>query len=362
MPYTANDLRNRMEALKQRARQISKQELSQQFIQEGEQTYLRHGIRNEFEAGEAGVPLILPSIFNADEEPAPAVKPENDASSTIKAAIRPYQGYYKEDHIKTEEPDPVAAHEEEAETQERAAMDAGLPSIVDHRPTQSKVKAQGGRETCVAHASLGLLEAFSNIPDDLSEQFAHYQFNTLRNRPHDQNRGIAVRAAAELLANADGYVCAENTWPYIRNQKQINKLVRDGSYKPPAPALQGPRYGVGRYQVIAKSGPTGDSIQNPRFLEALLHRGHDIVVGVWMAWNDRDRDGILEPVVKQDKSLVKYGGHAMLIVGYNRPKQYFIVKNSWGPQWGHNGYAYLHYDFIRLYAADGFVVTEPKLR
>ncbi|MCJ7766957.1 S8 family serine peptidase [Candidatus Bathyarchaeota archaeon] len=32
------------------------------------------------------------------------------------------------------------------------------------------------------------------------------------------------------------------------------------------------------------------------------------------------------------------GGHAVTIVGYDQPSQYWIVKNSWGPGWGESGY------------------------
>jgi C1A family cysteine protease len=35
------------------------------------------------------------------------------------------------------------------------------------------------------------------------------------------------------------------------------------------------------------------------------------------------------------------GGHAMLIVGYNQKKEEFIVRNSWGPNWGYGGYCYM---------------------
>ena len=47
----------------------------------------------------------------------------------------------------------------------------------------------------------------------------------------------------------------------------------------------------------------------------------------------------------------------MLIVGYNRPGGYFIVKNSWGTSRGQNGYVYLSYDYIRTYAKYGYVIN-----
>jgi C1A family cysteine protease len=40
------------------------------------------------------------------------------------------------------------------------------------------------------------------------------------------------------------------------------------------------------------------------------------------------------------------GGHAILIVGYDDPGRYFIVKNSWGAGWGENGYFNISYDDI----------------
>ena len=50
----------------------------------------------------------------------------------------------------------------------------------------------------------------------------------------------------------------------------------------------------------------------------------------------------------------------MLVVGYNRNQQYFIVKNSWGSSWGHVGYAYLSYDLVRSCFKYGFIADKVQ--
>ena len=40
------------------------------------------------------------------------------------------------------------------------------------------------------------------------------------------------------------------------------------------------------------------------------------------------------------------GGHAMCVVGYNDDKQVLKVVNSWGPNWGTNGFGLISYDYL----------------
>jgi C1A family cysteine protease len=41
------------------------------------------------------------------------------------------------------------------------------------------------------------------------------------------------------------------------------------------------------------------------------------------------------------------GGHGVLLVGYNDAGQYFIVKNSWGPGWGEDGFFRIAYSELK---------------
>jgi C1A family cysteine protease len=40
------------------------------------------------------------------------------------------------------------------------------------------------------------------------------------------------------------------------------------------------------------------------------------------------------------------GGHAVLAVGYDDASTSFIVRNSWGPNWGQKGYYQMPYGYL----------------
>lgn len=78
-------------------------------------------------------------------------------------------------------------------------------------------------------------------------------------------------------------------------------------------------------------------------------------------------EGMSEPngagVLSLDGDLE--GGHCYIATGYNARTERFRIKNSWGREWGQNGYAYLRLaDLQTLLDADGeaCVATERKLR
>ena len=41
------------------------------------------------------------------------------------------------------------------------------------------------------------------------------------------------------------------------------------------------------------------------------------------------------------------GGHAVLLVGYDKTNKYFIARNSWGANWGDKGYFYMPFRVIQ---------------
>ncbi len=82
-----------------------------------------------------------------------------------------------------------------------------------------------------------------------------------------------------------------------------------------------------------------------RFKEWLAFHGPILTrLKVDPSWTNIKPDGQLR---KYDRAKAN-GGHAVSIVGYT--SSHFIIRNSWGPAWGDNGFAYASYD----YATDAF--------
>ena len=52
------------------------------------------------------------------------------------------------------------------------------------------------------------------------------------------------------------------------------------------------------------------------------------------------------------------GGHAVLAVGYNRQKQLFLVRNSWGAEWGQNGYFWMPFSYAQRLARDYWIIKK----
>lgn len=89
-----------------------------------------------------------------------------------------------------------------------------------------------------------------------------------------------------------------------------------------------------------------------------------MVFGTHVAWGTPNSDHIYDVILDNyGNPLQSRGGHAMVIVGYDRRNAslpYFICKNSWGTQAGDEGYYYLSYDYIRTYAKYGYIVQQIR--
>lgn len=232
---------------------------------------------------------------------------------------------------------------------------AGI-AAASHLATQTPIRDQGPRGTCVAHSNTAGLEAWlrrnQNVTRDLSENHAHELFLTVGGGVCDPSKGVGLKS---MLAIRTKPVCSESAFPYTS--------ACPGAI-PQACAEAADRVRLTSLHPLSWHDYTGPQfdVKNTTTLEALLEADLDIVYSTGVAgtdWSDATaRDGVIDVQTDGAGNVVgPYGNHNVLIVGYNRPGQYFVVKNSWGADWGHAGYGYLSYDYVETYGRYGYTVN-----
>ncbi len=148
----------------------------------------------------------------------------------------------------------------------------------------------------------------------------------------DTDAGATLRDGIKSL-NVSG-VPPEIDWPYI-----IDKFRDKPSEKSYQDAQESQTLEYRRI-VTPHDDPSHDML-------ACLNEGYPFVTGIAVYESfetpDTERTGII-PMPEPEERLL--GGHAVLVVGYDVGKKHYIVRNSWGSDWGDEGHFYLPFEYL----------------
>jgi C1A family cysteine protease len=90
-----------------------------------------------------------------------------------------------------------------------------------------------------------------------------------------------------------------------------------------------------------------------------LAEGYPIVFGISIYESFETRSVAKTGEVPMPRSSERMlGGHAVLAVGHNTLCKKFIVRNSWGPAWGQNGYFTLPFEYVEKMADDFWTIRK----
>ena len=206
-----------------------------------------------------------------------------------------------------------------------------LPDSIDLRPACPAVYDQGQLGSCTANAICAAFEfglKKQNAPDFLpSRLFIYYNERVIENSVNSDS-GAMIRDGMKTI-NREG-VCVETKWPYI-----ILKFAQK-----PAPLcyLEALNHQALSYHRV------------PRILDQMkgcLAEGFPMIFG-FTVYESFESTTVAETGVLNMPSVAErvVGGHAVLAVGYDDHGGRFIVRNSWGEQWGMKGYFTMPYDYL----------------
>ena len=213
-----------------------------------------------------------------------------------------------------------------------------LPKQVDLRPKCPPIYDQGELGSCTANAGVAALVMLMDYRLEFSRLDQYYNERVIEN-------DVATDSGAQMrdIGNAmNKYgVCREEFFPY-----DISKFANPPSAVAVADANS---HKIKTYYAVANT----DQIKQ---VIALKQQPVLIGIDIYESFESQKvaETGIV-PVPKKKEQLL--GGHAVCAVGYDDTKKWFIMRNSWGNNWGDKGYFYLPYKyFTKGFASDFWVL------
>lgn len=225
------------------------------------------------------------------------------------------------------------------------------PPYLDLRPNCKSIQIydQGDLGSCTANAvcfAYRYAEMIQNIPHIFSPSrlFLYYNTRALINEIYIDS-GASLQDTIKSAATSG--VCSESLWKYDITQFTV---------KPTQTCYD--------QAVTAKVLTYANVVQNLDSIKSALASGYPVVFGfdVYISFLYIGANGIM-PIPASTEPII--GGHAVTIVGYDDSIKFsntvsggFIIRNSWGPTWGANGYFYMSYTCALnvLHAGDFWII------
>ncbi len=223
-----------------------------------------------------------------------------------------------------------------------------LPESANLQKFAPAVGDQGHQGSCVAWSSAygarTIVEAARTGQDPNSLRFSpSFLYNQIGLQGCD---GSYVEKAMEFMTN-------KGSVPY----DQFPYNDQDCSRQPSQPLLQNAaRYRMQGFNRLSR-GDRNDVI-DLRAIKENLAQGAPVVIGMMVGGS------YMQPMMGQDvwnptdddRSMQGFGGHAQCVVGYDDAKYggAFLIMNSWGSQWGNNGFAWVRYPDFRDFVKEAY--------
>jgi C1A family cysteine protease len=250
--------------------------------------------------------------------------------SPVESVIKPIPGLpnLPKYHWKASPPDP-------RDYIYQITNETSQPSTVDLRPYCSPVDDQGNLGSCTGNAMAGAIDLMDkkryNKTTRVSRLFIYYYERYLEGTVN-YDSGAYVRDA--LRATNTYGAPLETLWPY-----DITKFKT----KPTTAAItDGANRKVTSYMSVANHAAALNALSN----------GYPVIIGFTVYssfesgnWYQANGSGIMPYPNTTRESVL--GGHCVLLVGYDMTHNYYIVRNSWGPNWAKGGYFYMPFSVIQ---------------
>ncbi|MFT3883025.1 MAG: C1 family peptidase [Gemmatales bacterium] len=233
-----------------------------------------------------------------------------------------------------------------------------LPSAVDLRPDFTKYglvpKNQGRRDTCSLFAITGLVEfeLARQHPEKVSQLSQEYLVWAANQATGDKNEQAMFYDATQGLQMLG--ICSEVLMPYKNNWDPQRKPSDEAIAEAKA------RHQWNVQWIKRWNTKTGLSENQLQATKRQLAEKHPVAVG--LRW-PKEQKLNAEHVLTMPPPGGVFDGHSILFVGYRDDAKepgggVFLFRNSNGPKWAMQGYAWMPYAYVREYANDAVALHD----
>jgi C1A family cysteine protease len=220
-----------------------------------------------------------------------------------------------------------------------------LPPSVDLRPQISFAPYDQGRiGSCTGNAIAGAIQfdraKIGKTPDFTpSRLFIYYNERTMEHTvPSDA--GARIRDGIKSVAKQGA--CNEATWTYDDTPADQQTQMFPSGAKPAEKPSAAAYHEAEVYRAIAYLRVQPSLAQ----MKGCLAEGFPFVLGFTVydsMWDASGNPVTVLPMPSGTDGVA--GGHAVLVVGYDDAKQWFVIRNSWGPNVQDHGHFYMPYAY-----------------
>ncbi len=235
---------------------------------------------------------------------------------------------------------------------------AGIPDAVDHRKdgTEGPIEDQGQVGSCTAFSLASAMDngiRRQNKSDTMSPMhiWSHYGYPVIKNAGDENlNKPIVAwdgwpydeRTACELDQSGDGD-CGPYLPPVVPGAGKNDPLVaareRDSDAR-------------GHWRVTEYDEIPAD----PDTIAAILVTGADVwfTMNIGNSWLNASGDTVAD----WNDSQIE-GGHALVFAGFRHKngQRQFLVHNSWGKDWGDQGFGYVSEAMVKQFTKHAYKVV-----
>lgn len=217
---------------------------------------------------------------------------------------------------------------------------------------------QGQQGSCVAWASAYAArsiihnQATGAAPSKASAFSPSFMYNRIKIENSDCQGSYLNRAMDDMLKRGAVPYSA-----FAYTDQSCNERPGQGLEQ------QAARFRIKGSQRLSRSADPQSGV-NLLAMKQYLAQGSPIVIGMMVGGSFmqgmQGRD-LWQPT-QQDTRMQGFGGHAMCVIGYDDFKQgpnapgAFQIMNSWGPEWGKNGIAWVPYDAFDYFTKEAYAV------